>query len=192
MTVLLLPAWTLMQTRRGVALCVLIALCAPSLSLPSTALCESSYHSALQHGDASSMSALEACALHYRSEQLLRALALAHARHPSAASAAKVQQLIALLPSDVVLLQAAAAIYMRSGHALWAALAMTRAALAVDTAGTATADSIVSGAAKQWDSLQRDRAAHKHVSAISGCCENQEPSRSCSKHFVDAPKFIGM
>ena len=174
-----------------VALC-LLAQCAPALSQPSAAECESAFRSASQNGDAASLSVLDVCALHYRSEQLLRALALAHARHPSAASAAKVQQLIALLPSDVVLLQAAAAIYMRSGHALWAALAMTQAALAVDGTGTAAADTFVSGAAKQWDSLQRDRAAHKHVSEISSCCENQEPSRSCSKHFVDAPKFIGM
>jgi hypothetical protein len=69
---------------------------------------------------------------------------------------------------------------------------MTQAALAVHVAGDDLAVKLVGEAARQWDSLQRDGQMHKRVSAISGCCENQEPSHSCSKHFVDAPKFIGM
>jgi hypothetical protein len=174
----------------------LLALCVSSLAPPTAQHCDGAYRAALQRSDASTISTLELCAQHYRSEPLLRALALVHAQHPSPAAAAKVQALLALLPSDAVLLHTAAIIYARIGHQLWAALAMTRAALHeqlhVQSTGIAAGDKFVGDAARQWDLLHRDQSAHRQMAGISSCCENQEPSRACAKHFVESPKFIGM
>jgi hypothetical protein len=174
------------------AVFLVLLLCAPSLSAPSAAQCDHAYRSALQHGDASITSVLEECALHYRSQQLLRVLALAHARSPSSAAASKLQVLLGLMPSDAVLLHTAAAVYMRVGHRLWAALALTRAVMLAQGADSVVADKFAGDAARQWDALQRDDAARRQVSEISGCCENQQPSRLCAKHFVESDKFLGM
>ena len=174
-----------------VALC-LLAQCAPALSQPSTAECESAFRSASQNGDAASLSTLDVCALHYRSEPFVRMLAVAHARHPSPPAAAKVQQLLTLLPSDPVLLQSAAAIYRRSGQLLWAALAKTRAAFAGDGTGSAAADERVSDAAVQWDELQQNRASRAQFKTMSNCCEEQHPSPSCSKYFAQSAAYIAM
>ena len=172
------------------AACLLALGAAAAPAPPSAAQCESAYRSALQHGDAASVSALDACALHHRSEQLLRALAVVHARRPSPAALAKVQQLLALRPADAIILHAAAAVYRASGHALWAALAATQAAFVSDGADGDVGDKRVAEAAARWDELQE--GASRQLKAVASCCEAQQPSPSCSKHFEDSVKFIAM
>jgi hypothetical protein len=186
-----------MPCRLLLAVFLLLAPCTCALSeLVSAAECDSAYRSAMKHGDASSVQVLEECARHHRSVKSLRSLALLHAQHPSPAAAEKVQQLLLMLPSDPIMLYAAAAVYRRSGQALWAALAMSQAALAHRDAGdqvhVEVADKHVSEAAEHWDMLQANAAARAQLSAIAKCCENQQPSASCSRHFGDAPKFIAM
>ncbi len=183
----------IMSCRLILAAFLLLAHCSSGLSDPASAAdCENAYRSAMQHGDASSVAVLDECALHHRSVKLLRSLALVHAQHPSPASVAKVQQLLLMLPSDQVLLSAAAAVYRRSGQVLWAALAISQAALAHKGASNQVAHKHVTEAAEHWDVLQANNAAHAQLSAIAQCCNNQQPSPSCSRHFVESPKFIAM
>ena len=182
-----------MPCRMLLAVFLLLAPCTCALSeLVSAAECDSAYRSAMKHGDASSVQVLEECARHHRSVKSLRSLALVHAQHPSPAAAAKVQQLLLMLPSDPVMLYAAAAVYRRSGQALWAAIAMSQATLAHRDVGNQVADKHVSEAAEHWDMLQANAAARAQLSGIAKCCDNQQPSASCSRHFGDAPKFIAM
>jgi hypothetical protein len=158
---------------------------------PSAAQCDSAYRSALQRGDAASVSTLDACAIHYRTEQLIHALAVIHARKPSPAALGKVQQLLALRPSDALLLQAAAAVYRAGGHAIWAALTATQAAFVSNSQDGNAGDKLVSEAAARWDEVQEGGGGAR-LKAAASCCEGQHPSPSCSKHFADSVKFIAM
>jgi hypothetical protein len=158
---------------------LLLSLHSSAAAPPSLADCDVAHQP-----NVGSIATLEACALHYRSEKLLRLLAFAHARRPSAHSAAKVQQLLALLPSDPILLYAAAAIYRQSGHGLWAALAMSQSALAESGTGSLVVERWVEEAAGLWEQLQLGDAAK--------CCDNQEPAAACLNYFSEAEKFISM
>jgi hypothetical protein len=170
------------------AACLLLSLHSSATAPPSLSECGLAHQSYLQLNDSPSIATLEVCATHYRSEETLRLVALAHARRPSASSAAKVQQLLALRPADSILLHAAAAIYRQSGHGLWAALAMSQSVFAYSSIGSLAVERRMEEAAAMWDDVQQSA----HASAAAKCCDNQEPSSACSEHFSDAAKFIAM
>ena len=169
--------WLMILFQHLVAVGLLLSLHSSAAAPPSLAECDVAHQP-----NVGSIATLEACALHYRSEKLLRLLAFAHARRPSAHSAAKVQQLLVMLPSDPVLLYAAAAIYRQSGHGLWAALAMSQSALADSGTGSVAVERWVEEAAGLWEQLQLGDAAK--------CCDNQEPAAACLNYFSEAKKFI--